>query len=218
MAHYNNNILILGAPGSGKSTMGRILASCLQPGRHMFVDMSRVCKIAGQFIPGFGNQFAACSSKGELVPDEELMPHFRTYMDTIDPGDRVVVSGIFRTPQQVHWIHENVPLFRDGGIPLTVVRVRLDPEDAVRRCQKRAAAAKAAGQTPRPTDLNDELNRNRVTLYEQHVEPVVVALQQLYHDLQVIDVPSMEDPHDTFLNLSKKVSDKPSDWFIRLAA
>lgn len=218
MVHYNDNILILGAPGSGKSTMGRLLASNLQPGRHAFVDMSRVCKIAGQFVPHFGNQFAAYSSKGELVPDDDLMPHFRTYMETIDPGDRVVASGIFRIPDQVHWIHQHVPYFRDGGVPLTVVRVKLNPNDAVRRCRARADAAKQAGQKPRATDLDDELNRSRVVLYEKNVEPVIEALHTYHANLPIIEVPSMDDPHDTFLSIIKKVTDNPEHWYIRLAA
>ncbi|MCF7865152.1 MAG: hypothetical protein K9M11_01430 [Candidatus Pacebacteria bacterium] len=192
--------VIFGAPGSGKTTHGRMLASLLNPSSH-FVDMSRVCKVASAFDTSFGNLFAECSSKGELVPDEEILPRFERYMQSINKDEPIVASGIFRMAAQVHFAFQKVEYFMEGLIPFVVAKIKLTADDAVLRQRKRAEEDIAAGRTPRPTDLDEVKNRRRVEIYEAEVEGVLTAFRQ-YCDFKVIEVDSKETVQETFISLA----------------
>ncbi len=192
---------IFGAPGSGKTTQGRMLASLLNPSSH-FVDMSRVCKVASAFDYSFGNLFAECSAKGDLVPDEEILPRFGRYMESINKDEPIVASGIFRKAAQVHFAFREIPYFSEGLIPFVVAKLKLTPEEAIRRCRERAEQERLANRTPRATDLDDALNRQRVEIYEKEVDGVLTALRQ-YSDFKTIEVESMSTVQETFTSLAK---------------
>ena len=183
------NLILFGANGSGKTTLGRIISAGLVWTPH-FVDMSRACKVASAFDPDFANIFASYSAKGELVPNEYMMPRFATYMKTYGLKDQFVFSGIFREAEQVKYAYQHIPQFQHSRIPLQVLRIKLHPDEAVRRCRLRAEEAAKHGQTPRSTDLNDKVNRERVELYEREVEAVLVALEECYGKYEIVEAES----------------------------
>lgn len=190
------NLILFGANGSGKTTLGRILSAGLN-WSPQFVDMSRACKVASAFDSDFANIFASYSSKGELVPNEFMMPRFATYMKTFGESDQFVYSGIFREANQVAYAYEEIPQFKKSRTPLEVVRIKLSPDEAVRRCRQRAEEAQRNGQKPRQTDLNDEINRNRVKLYEEEVEGVLEALRKYHGAFQIVEVVSQVQIQET---------------------
>lgn len=192
---------IFGAPGSGKTTQGRMLAALLNPSSH-FVDMSRVCKVASAFDISFGNLFAEYSSKGELVPDEEILPRFERYMESINKDEPIVASGIFRKAAQVHFAFREISYFKECQIPFVVAKLKLTPKEAIRRCRERAEQERLAGRTPRATDLDDALNSRRVEIYEEEVDGVLGAFRQ-YSDFKIIEVESMPTVQETFISLAK---------------
>ncbi len=190
------NIILFGANGSGKTTLGRIISAGLSWSPH-FVDMSRACKVASAFDPDFANIFASHSAKGELVPNESMMPRFATYMKTYGLKDQFVFSGIFREASQVEYAYQQIHQFQHSRIPLQVLRIKLHPDEAVRRCRLRAEEAIKHGQAARSTDLSDDVNRERVKLYEDEVQAVLTTLGNCHGKYEVVEVESQVQIQET---------------------
>ena len=174
-------ILLVGAPGSGKGTQGKILGSipnfyhfsCGELFRNLTPDTE------------LGKIFLDYSSRGQLVPDE---PTIRLWLHTIESSEH---SGRFN--------RKTVTLVLDG-IPRNIQQARMlkglvnvqhvfflrcaDMKKLVARLQRRAL------RENRLDDANIKVIRQRLQTYEQETRPVL----EFYGPKLVRTIDSTETP------------------------
>ena len=201
------HILLTGCNGAGKTVQGRYLAASLD---RQYADMSRILKLGAAYDSNLARDFVAHSASGDLVPNALVFQPVERYMQTLRKGDHIVLSGIPRDRDQVDPLLEILAV-RLGTDSVAAVNMILKPDDAVRRCKKRAEEDMAAGREPRPDDLDEAKIRKRIQLHEGENEPVLARLRE--HGARIVDAECLERPQDTFIGILKALGVKREDLF-----
>ncbi len=157
-------ILLLGAPGSGKGTQGKILGSIP---RLFHLSMGDVFR-ALDTRTAIGQKFVEYSSRGQLVPDEITMGLLRAHIGhlvgihSFKPDiDALVLDGV---PRNVH----QAELMRDMIDVRSVFHLSCpDREQLIVRIRKRAL------KENRFDDANEETIRRRLVTYEAESKPLL---------------------------------------------
>lgn len=157
-------IVLLGAPGAGKGTQGKVLGQV--PGFVHFStgDMFRALDPASPL----GREVSRYSSRGALVPDELTVRLFFDALDRLiaqsrfDPARQLLVlDGIPRNPAQLTMLADRIE-------PVAVVHlVARDREEMVRRLTSRAR------QEGRVDDADPAVIRHRLDVYDQATRPLL---------------------------------------------
>lgn len=157
-------ILLFGAPGAGKGTVGKALGAV--PGFHHLAcgDVFRNLDMT----TALGRVFVEYSSKGLLVPDDATVQLWKVTVDArvaahqYRPGiDLLVLDGIPRNVAQARFLDEHVEVER-------VFHLVCNDEDAmIERLRRRAL------KENRFDDASDEVIRRRWEVYEAEAQPVL---------------------------------------------
>lgn len=160
----HRTVLLLGAPGSGKGTQGRILGtipgffhcSCGEVFRSLRPDTE------------LGRIFVQYSSQGRLVPDEPTVALWRQYIANCERTGRyhpetdfLVLDGIPRNVRQAELLRETL------DVRVVIHLTCPDRDQLVQRLQRRAL------RENRLDDANLEVIRDRLRTYEQETRPVL---------------------------------------------
>ena len=164
MNNQFKTVLLLGAPGSGKGTQGKILGEI--PGFFHFSlgEVFRNLDISTEL----GKAFYEYSSRGELVPDELTMKlwsqaiHAHTILgDYKPPADLLILDGIPRTLKQAELMEKHVEV-------LKVIHLYCDDEEVMfERLRKRAL------KENRFDDADEKVIRRRWQVYERDTYPLL---------------------------------------------
>lgn len=172
-------ILILGAPGAGKGTQGRILGSIPRFFHCACGDVFRSLDTRTTV----GRRFVEYSSRGELVPDEltiELwMAQVNNWADShvYKPDiDFLVLDGIPRNVAQARMIDEYLHVHQVFHLSCP------DRSELARRMRKRAL------KENRIDDASEQVIQNRIALYEAETKPI------LEHYREVTDIDATKPP------------------------
>ena len=181
MPHRYKTVLLLGAPGTGKGTQGKILGHV--PGFfHISVgDIFRTLDMTSEV----GQQFIAYSSRGELVPDETTLQmwrqnlHAHTVLSLFKPKeDLLVLDGLPRSLAQAQALEEDVDV-------LSVIHlVCRDEEEMIRRMRRRAL------KENRIDDADEKVIRRRFEVYHRETQPVL----DYYPKALITDVDALGSP------------------------
>lgn len=156
--------LLLGAPGSGKGTQGKILGSIP---RLFHLSMGDVFRALDTRTP-VGQKFIDYSGRGQLVPDELTMDLLRAHIGhlvgihSFKPDiDALVLDGVPRNVRQAE--------IMDGMIDVRHVfhLAAPDRDELVVRLRKRAL------KESRFDDANEETIRRRLKTYEEESKPLL---------------------------------------------
>ncbi len=157
-------ILLVGAPGAGKGTQGKILGQI--PGFfHLSCgEVFRTIDIHSEL----GKIFYETSSRGELVSDEVTVGmwhenmHAQTVLGLFKPNvDLLVLDGIPRNVNQARQLEKYVQV-------LKIIRlVCEDKEEMIRRLRRRAL------KENRIDDAREHVIRKRWEVYEQETKPIL---------------------------------------------
>ncbi len=171
--------LIIGAPGSGKTTDASIIAEKNENIVHYSTgDMLREEVGSGSKL---GKEIESYISKGALVPLEIIV---NTIVSAINnaPVDNVLIDGYPRSTQQMTAFDELVE--KEDGIELaSVIEVRVSQDVAKERILGRAADAKAGEER---SDDSIEVFWDRMKIYTDPLSDI----QAFYTEknlLKVID-------------------------------
>lgn len=181
MPNRYKTVLLLGAPGTGKGTQGKILGHV--PGFfHLSVgDIFRTLDMTSEV----GQQFIAYSSRGELVPDEITLKmwrqnlHAHTVLSLFKPKeDLLVLDGLPRSLAQAQALENDVDVLK------VIHLVCRDEEEMVRRMRRRAL------KENRMDDADEKVIRRRFEVYRRETQPVL----DYYPKEIVTDVDALGSP------------------------
>lgn len=174
-------IIILGAPGSGKGTQGKILGSIPR-----FVHFS--CGDAFRSLDtrtAIGQKFVDYSSRGELVPDEVTISFWKAQIDNLanmhvyKPDiDCLILDGIPRNLQQAQLLANHVDIHQVFHLSCP------DREELARRMRKRAL------KENRMDDASDAVINQRIATYEEETKPIL----DFYPDEIILNIDATAPP------------------------
>ena len=157
-------ILLVGAPGAGKGTQGKIMGSIPNFFHCACGDVFRNLTIDSEI----GRAFVKYSSKGKLVPDEYTVRLWRenieaqTQLGRFDPErDTLVLDGIPRNKRQAEMLSEALAVVAVFNFVCT------DMDKLVERLQRRAL------RDNRLDDANLDVIRKRLEIYQKETRPVL---------------------------------------------
>jgi adenylate kinase len=154
-------VMILGAPGSGKGTQGKILAGHLGIPQVSTGDLLRAAVKAGTPL---GKQAQGYMDKGLLVPDEVIIGLIREILDSDTGRGGVLMDGFPRTVAQAEAVDRI--LGEKGDRVGHVALLEVDEQELVQRLLARAAKE---GRS----DDNLESIERRLRVFHEQTEPLL---------------------------------------------
>ncbi len=186
------SILLIGPPGVGKGTQGKILGSI--PGFfHLATgDMFRSLDKESEM----GMEFARYSSKGLLVPDFLTVRLWQEHVaqliakEMYDPNsDVLLLDGVPRSEPQAEMMQEYIDPF------MIIHLVCTDIDKMVKRMQKRAT------EQGRPDDADESVIRKRFEVYSEQTAPILA-----YYDSNLIaDIDALGTQAEVLLRILLEV-------------
>lgn len=169
------NLLIFGAPGSGKGTQSKFLA------RHYGIEHISTGDLLREEVAKdseMGHEIEALISRGNLVPDELILRILFDHINGIKDYKGLILDGFPRTIVQAE---ELVKEFDKKGwkIPLLVV-LEVPEEELMERLLERS---KVSGRT----DDNRETISNRFHIYRNQSEPIISYFKEYGYPLVSIN-------------------------------
>ena len=173
--------LLLGAPGSGKGTQGKILGSIP---RLFHLSMGDVFR-ALDTRTAIGKKFIEYSTRGQLVPDEVTMELLRAHIGhlvgihSFKPDiDALVLDGVPRNVPQAKIMKDMIDVRKVFHLHVS------DREQLVMRIRKRAL------KENRFDDANEETIRLRLATYDSESQPLL----DFYGVKKVLTVDALKPP------------------------
>jgi len=173
--------VILGAPGSGKGTQGKILGTVPRFFHCACGDVFRSLDTRTEI----GQEFVHYSSRGELVPDELTIRLWKAQINnwsdthTYKPDiDFLVLDGIPRNVRQAEYLEEHIEVQRVFHLSCP------DRTELARRIRKRAL------KENRIDDANESVIQQRIATYEAETKPIL----EYYTAEKVTDIDATQAP------------------------
>lgn len=156
-----HNVMILGAPGSGKGTQGKILAGSLGIPQVSTGDLIRAAMKDGTPL---GVQARAFYDQGALVPDELIFGLIQEILDSKAAEKGVLMDGFPRTVPQADAVDR---MLRAKGAKVDrVLLLEVDEKELIQRLLGRAAKEGRA-------DDNAESITKRLEVFKAQTAPLI---------------------------------------------
>jgi len=192
MPHEYRALLLIGLPGSGKSTQGKILDAL--PGIHHWKagDVLRAIDPASDI----GRTVHRHISRGSLIPDELAVSlclddlQARVIMGAYHPAtELLVLDGIPRTVKQASLLESHIAVIKILSL------VCDDIEQVVQRLRQRAA------QQGRADDADEHVIRYRLELYQRDTAQVL----GYYPAKRILPIDALRPPAEVFHQILHRV-------------
>lgn len=189
MSHRHPAILMLGLPGTGKGTHGRILGAV--PGFYHSAsgDVFRSLDPATDL----GRRVHERMSRGEMLSDDLAVSLWREHLrraiqaGDYDPADAyLVLDGIPRTAGQARMLDEDLDVLR-------VVHLVCDEEELVKRLLRRAQ------EQNRADDADEAVIRHRIQTHRSQID----AVRSHYPASVVVEINSRGPILSVFVEVAK---------------
>lgn len=192
LAQIRPAILMLGAPGSGKGTQGKVLGAVPRFFHFACGDVFRSLDTRSPL----GRRFVEYSSKGELVPDELTVELWKAQIDRVaDAGtykpelDILVLDGIPRNVHQAEMLSQYIEVAQVFHLSCP------DREELVRRMRKRAL------KDNRFDDAKEEVIRSRFATYEAETKPIL----EFYSSGLACEIDAAQSPLKVFHDMISRI-------------
>lgn len=164
------NLVILGAPGSGKGTQAAVLA---EKGNLKHVSSGDLLRAAVERKDELGKEIGAIMAEGKLVPDQTVLRLVRDAIVDIDDYEGWILDGYPRTALQAEALEDVLSSARE--VVDAVIYLEVDSDAVVERLSKRGRA-----------DDTPETVRKRIEVYEEQTMPVL-DFYELRYDVHRVD-------------------------------
>jgi len=203
MSHEHNNarikaFLILGAPGSGKGTQGKVLGSIPRFHHLACGDVFRSLDTR----TAIGQKFVEYSSRGELVPDDVTVELWHANLkQRIDSHqfkpeiDFLVLDGIPRNVEQARFMEPHIEVLKVFHLSCP------DRTELARRLRKRAL------KDNRFDDANESVIQQRFATYEAETKPIL----DYYAGDRILDIDASQAPAKVLYDIIGGVMQLP-EW------
>ncbi len=155
------DLLLLGAPGAGKGTQAKRIATAYGVPQIATGDMLRAAVASGTEL---GNRVKPILDSGELVPDELIVALIRERLSQGDTDAGFILDGFPRTIPQAEAL--DAMLDEIGRKLAAVLEFQLGEQEAIRRILGRAAEEGRSDDT-------SEVAKRRLEVYRAQTEPLV---------------------------------------------
>ncbi len=155
------NIILSGAPGSGKGTQSDLLQK-----KYGFKHLSTGDLLRSEIASGsdFGKQIDAIISKGNLVSDEIIMHLIERYFETIEKDAvGLIFDGFPRTLPQAEAFES---LLKNRNEEALMINLLVDEQELIGRMLNR-------GKTSGRSDDNLDVITKRLQVYHRQTEPLI---------------------------------------------
>ena len=205
------NIVLLGAPGSGKGTQAeKLIAKC----GLCHISSGDLLRQAVKDGTELGKEAKGYMDAGDLVPDELIIGMMKERMQQPDTEAGVMFDGFPRsTPQaealdaMLAEVERPVDAALLIDVPFDTVITRLTSRRQCRDCGKIGNAADAAcpacgGEMYQRDDDNEETVKNRLDVYQNQTAPVID-----YYEAQgkLVSVDGNKAPDEVFAEVEEKL-------------
>jgi adenylate kinase len=188
--------LILGAPGSGKGTQGKILGSIPRFFHCACGDVFRSLDTR----TAIGQRFVDYSSRGELVPDELTIELWKAQVDNWSDShvykpdiDFLVLDGIPRNVPQAAMMSKFLEVHQVFHLSCP------DRGELARRMRKRAL------KDNRLDDASDRVIQQRIATYEAETKPIL----EYYSAALVTEIDATQPPVEVLNDIISKIISLP---------
>ncbi len=185
------NFLIFGPPGSGKGTQSVKLASEFNLIHLSTGDMLRE-EVAAK--TELGKKVEGIMQRGELVPDEVVIQMIAERLDSNPDARGFIFDGFPRTVDQAGALDKT--LAEKNTSICKMLMLEVEHQELVRRLLLRAEVS------GRPDDKNVDIIENRIKVYKEKTEPVIVYYRK---DDKYLPVNGMGDIDEIFERLCKAI-------------
>jgi len=159
-------ILLLGAPGSGKGTQGKILAERLGLPKITTGDILRTAVTTGTPL---GREAKKFMDEGKLVPDAVILSLIKEELAKPDGQQGAVLDGFPRTAAQAELVDRT--LGERGQRLNHILLLDVPEEELVRRMSSRAT------QEGRSDDTAEAI-KTRLQVYQRDTAPLIAHFAQ----------------------------------------
>lgn len=193
------NIVVLGPPGSGKSTQAKLLAA--KTGKTLFSTGAVLREIASNTAHPKHEVIKNEMAVGGIVDDNIVNPILSEALKSYQ-GDNLIIDGVPRRFSQVNLL--DYTLQEIGKKVDMAFFVDTSIDESVKRLLSRA---KIEGRA----DDNVEAIKYRVELYHEQTEPVLKAYEERGLLIKVDGERSIEEIHEDILKIySARAEELPS--------
>ncbi len=159
-------ILILGAPGSGKGTQGKILAARLGLPKITTGDLIRTAMKDGTPL---GLEFKKYYDEGKLVPDGIILGMIKEQLDRPEAKTGAILDGFPRTAAQAELVDKT--LGERGQRLNHILLLDVTEDELVRRLRARS-------QVEGRTDDSPDAVATRLQVYQRDTAPLIAHYTQ----------------------------------------
>ncbi len=187
------NVVIFGAPGSGKGTQSEMIIkkynfkhfSTGDILRKQIADQTELGKIAKTFI-----------DQGKLVTDELIIDMLARELESVQGASGIIFDGFPRTYAQAEALKK---MLNKKGTDVTVMlNIQVDDEELTKRLLERG---KVSGRS----DDNLETITKRIKTYYDQTTPVIDFYKK---EGTAVDIKGVGSIEDIFASISKAIDSK----------
>lgn len=166
-------VILLGPPGSGKGTQGKLLSKYLQVVHLSTGDILRREVALGTEV---GNKVRAVMDSGKLVNDEQMNEVIQNRLTQPDCTKGFVLDGYPRTTCQAKYLEK--VLEQCTTRPTAAIYIKIPDDEIIRRLKGRA-------EQESRVDDNDETVRFRLNVFKQETAPLFDFYRErnLFHEV-----------------------------------
>ena len=155
------NVVIFGAPGSGKGTQSKFIAEKFNLAH---VSTGELCRKAIHNNTHEGVIAKSYIDKGELVPDETIIDMLDAFLEKLPIDKGIIFDGFPRTVAQAEAL---IDIMKEHGTKVKVLlNLEVEKDELLARLLKRA-------ETEDRSDDNMETIKKRLEVYERQTLPVI---------------------------------------------
>jgi len=198
--------IIFGAPGAGKGTYSSRLQTKLGVD---VIAMGDIFRESVKQDTELGKKVKSYVEKGALVPDSVVIEVLQERLSRVPKGKGFILDGFPRTIEQAKTLEgiTGIDVILQLDVPDEIIIQRLSSRRICKKCgevynirflkpKKEGVCDKCGGELYQRADDNPEVIKNRLQVYKDQTEPLIVYYKKKQVPFVVSGTKSLDAPPD----------------------